>query len=126
MFLFPWLLEQFTFCPICSSPEDFTYFLLAHWSEPEHFNPSRLLGDWPKDAFFAFGSGMTSYVGRRFSELGSLAFLSVIVMGYKITVKPELEFANETFEERRERVLRKFQGVTVIPVRIAITLAKRS
>ena len=71
------------------------------------------MGDWPKHAFFAFGDGMRSCIGRRFAELESLAFLSMVVLAYKVTIKPEAKYANETFEQRRERVLRKFEGVTV-------------
>ena len=56
---------------------------------------------------------MRSCIGRRFAELESLAFLSMVVLAYKVTIKPEAKYVNETFERRRERVLRKFQGVTV-------------
>lgn len=40
-------------------------------------------------------------------------FLSLLVMKYKLDIKPEPEFANETFEVKKERVLRYSHGLTI-------------
>lgn len=42
----------------------------------------------------------------RFAELESVVALTMILQKYKVTVKEELEFAGETFEQRRERILK--------------------
>lgn len=42
-----------------------------------------------------------------------MVFLSMLVMKYKLDIKPEPEFVNETFEERRERVLKYYHGLTI-------------
>lgn len=49
---------------------------------------------------------------NRFAELENLVFLSMLVARYKVHVKQEPQFANETFVERRERVLQYFVGLT--------------
>ena len=41
----------------------------------------------------------------RFSEIEQIAVLSVIILHYKITVLDEPQFAHETAEERKMRVL---------------------
>lgn len=42
---------------------------------------------------------------HRFAELESVVALTMILQKYMITVKEEPEFAGETFEQRRERIL---------------------
>lgn len=48
----------------------------------------------------------------RFAELENLVFLSMLTSKYKIDVKSEPQFAHETFDQRRERVLQYFVGIT--------------
>jgi len=40
-----------------------------YWKDPEVFNPSRFLGDWPRDAFLAFSGGVRSCLGRQSAPL---------------------------------------------------------
>lgn len=49
-------------------------------------------------------------------------FLSLLVMKYKLDIKPEPEFANETFEEKKERVLRYSHGLTITWVTQVMTV----
>lgn len=39
--------------------------------------------------------------------------MSIIISRYKVTVKEEAEYAHETFEERKKRVLQSRAGITV-------------
>ncbi|CAL1699490.1 unnamed protein product [Somion occarium] len=96
-----------------------------YWSEPYAFKPARFLEDWPRDAFIPFSGGVRSCLGRRFAELESLVFLSMLVMQYKFIVKPEPQFANETFEQRKERILKFTQGITLTPVRVPLVFTRR-
>ena len=48
----------------------------------------------------------------RFAETEGVAALSILVSQYKITVKEEPQFAAETFEERKTRVLAARVGLT--------------
>ena len=50
---------------------------------------------------------------NRFGETESLAVLAMIVSQYKITIKEEPQFAGETFEERKLRVLSGHQILTL-------------
>ena len=49
----------------------------------------------------------------RFAETESTAVLAMLVSQYKITIKEEPQFAGETFEERKSRVLSVGQGLTL-------------
>ncbi|KAF8895566.1 cytochrome P450 [Infundibulicybe gibba] len=66
-----------------------------YWKDPHAFRPSRFLGDWPRDAFVPFSVGARACLGRR------------------ISVKEEAQFANETFEARKDRILRARPGLTL-------------
>ena len=36
--------------------------IARYWKDPRKFMPERFLGDWPKDAFFAFSQGISRFV----------------------------------------------------------------
>jgi hypothetical protein len=50
---------------------------------------------------------------HRFAETESIAVLAMLVSKYKITIKEELQFAGETFEERKARILSTRRVVTL-------------
>ena len=50
---------------------------------------------------------------KRFSETVAVAALTMLVSRYKITVKEEPQFTGETFEERKTRVLKCWNGLTL-------------
>ncbi|EFI27131.1 614/534 cytochrome P450 [Coprinopsis cinerea okayama7 len=84
-----------------------------YWKNPEEFRPERFLGDWPRDAFVPFSVGARACIGRKFAETEAVAVITMLVSKYKITIKEEPEFASETFEQRKERILKNYSGVTV-------------
>ena len=49
----------------------------------------------------------------RFAETEGTAVLAMLVSKYKITIKEEPQFAGETFEERKSRILYGTQGLTL-------------
>ncbi len=49
----------------------------------------------------------------RFFETEGIAIMTMLVSQYKIEVMDEPEFAAETFEERKARVLQAKQGLTL-------------
>jgi hypothetical protein len=57
----------------------------------------------------------------RFFETEGIAALTMLVSRYKITVKDEPEFAHETFDERRERLLRNNSVLTTTYVQACLT-----
>ena len=48
----------------------------------------------------------------RFAELESMVVLAMMVKNYKISVKQEPQFANETVEQTRARIFELTYGVT--------------
>jgi len=50
---------------------------------------------------------------RRFSETKGIAILTMLVSQYKLSVKEEPQFAHETFEERKARIIAARQGLTI-------------
>ncbi|KAH8075864.1 cytochrome P450 [Cristinia sonorae] len=96
-----------------------------YWDEPEAFKPSRFMGDWPRDAFLPFSGGVRSCIGRRFAELESVVVMAMLVKKYKITVKDEPQFAHETFEEKKARVLKTKNGLTLTPAKTSLVFTLR-
>lgn len=55
----------------------------------------------------------------RFSETEATVILAMLVSRYKIEVKEEAQFSGETFEQRKERILKARPGLTLTCARIA-------
>ena len=51
--------------------------------------------------------------------------LSIIVLHYKVTVLEEPQFAHETVEERKARVLQMYKPLLVKPVRVPLVFTPR-
>ncbi|KAK0188569.1 cytochrome P450 [Armillaria mellea] len=81
-----------------------------YWKDPEVFDPSRFLGDWPRQAFVPFSQGPRACMGRKFFETEGIAVLTMLISKFKITIK---ERPGETFEERRDRILKTRAGLTL-------------
>jgi len=97
-----------------------------YWEDPLSFKPSRFEGGkWPRDAFIPFSSGPRSCLGRRFSEAEFVVVIAMLVKKYKIAVKEEPQFFGETYEERKERVLRVKSGLTLTPLRMPLVFVRR-
>ncbi|KAF8811212.1 cytochrome P450 [Phlegmacium glaucopus] len=97
-----------------------------YWKDPHTFNPSRFLTDWPRDAFLPFSSGARACIGRKFAETEGTASLTMLISQFKITIKEEPQFAAETFEQRKTRVLSARPGLTLTPVRVPLVFTRRS
>jgi hypothetical protein len=91
--------------------------------------------DWNKDAFIPFSAGPRACLGRRsveyftsisaraltncqiqkirFAEMESVAAITMLVSQYKITLKELPQYANETFEQRKERLLKSTSLLTL-------------
>ena len=76
--------------------------------------------NWQRDSFLSFSAGPRACLGRkyvfydslispltplRFAETESVAIITKIVSTYRITVTEEPRFANETPQQRRNRLL---------------------
>ncbi|KAL5522930.1 hypothetical protein ACEPAF_1197 [Sanghuangporus sanghuang] len=96
-----------------------------YWKDPYEFRPQRFMEDWPRDAFLPFSGGARSCIGRRFSETESLAILAVLMARYRVETKEEPQFAGETFDQRRERLLKVKAGITSTPVRVPLVFKRR-
>ena len=61
----------------------------------------------------------------RFSEIEQIAVLSVIILHYHITVLEEPQYAHETAEERKMRVLAPHTRFLVKPIRTPVVFTPR-
>ncbi|KAJ3892405.1 cytochrome P450, partial [Lentinula edodes] len=97
-----------------------------YWQDPEEFRPARFLDpDWPRDAFVPFSAGPRACIGRKFFETEGVAVISMLISRYKIEIKEEPQFSNETFEERTARVLASKVGLTTTPIRVPLVFKRR-
>lgn len=87
--------------------------LARYWEDPYAFKPSRFLGDWPRDAFLPFSGGARSCLGRRFSETEGVAILTYIIKHFRVDVLEEPQYAGETFEQRKTRLLKCKSAITL-------------
>ena len=62
---------------------------------------------------------------RRFSETEQIAVLSFIILHYNITVIEEPQYAHETAEERKSRVLAPHARPLVQPIRTPVVFTPR-
>jgi len=60
-----------------------------------------------------------------FFETEGIAVLTMLVSQYKITIKDEPQFAGETFEERKSRILSARAGLTLTPIRVPLVFTRR-
>ncbi|CDO70501.1 hypothetical protein BN946_scf184569.g44 [Trametes cinnabarina] len=93
------------------------HFNPRYWDDPEAFKPERFLGNYHRDAFLPFSGGARGCVGRGFAETESVAVLSTIISRYRVEVLEEPQFAGETFEQRKTRLLKSQHSLTVYPER---------
>ena len=119
-------------------------FAAKYWPDPDEFRPSRFLEDYNKDLFMPFSAGERPCIGRRlvfqsidqgtsltkrptlrFSEIEQIAALSVIILHYKIIVLDEPQYAHETAEERKRRVLAAHTRFLVKPIRTPVMFTPR-
>ncbi|EJD03717.1 cytochrome P450 [Fomitiporia mediterranea MF3/22] len=96
-----------------------------YWDDPHEFRPSRFLGDWPKEAFLPFSGGPRACIGRRFFETEGIATLSILVSRYRIAIKEDPRFTGESFEMKKERILRCKAGLTLTPVHVPLVFIRR-
>jgi len=72
------------------------------------------------------GTGLTKCCHlTRFSEIEQIAVLSVIILHYKVTVLDEPQYAHETAEERKMRVLAVQFQLFAQPVRTPMVFTPR-
>ena len=84
-----------------------------YWADPDKFDPSRFLRDYPRDAFLPFSGGPRGCIGRGFAETESVAVLTLLIARYRVELRHEPRFAHESFEERRRRLLSSKLSVTL-------------
>ncbi|KAJ3923192.1 cytochrome P450 [Lentinula edodes] len=61
----------------------------------------------------------------RFFETEGVAVISMLISRYKIEIKEEPQFSNETFKERTARVLASKVGLTTTPIRVPLVFKRR-
>jgi len=99
-----------------------------YWEDPTQFKPSRFLkADWPRDAFVPFSSGLRSCVGRRFAETEAMTVLTMLVSRYKISTNPDhfKEVPGELPMQRRERLLKAEDRMSLTPVKVPLLFTRR-
>ncbi|KAG1862036.1 cytochrome P450 [Suillus subalutaceus] len=97
-----------------------------YWEDPFAFKPERFLGDWNRDAFLAFSGGYRGCAGRKFAETEGAAVLTILISQYIISIKDEPQFAGETYEQRKARVLDARSMLTLAPTRLPLVFRRRT
>ncbi|KAJ4475590.1 cytochrome P450 [Lentinula aciculospora] len=97
-----------------------------YWRNPEEFRPARFLDpDWPREAFIPFSAGPRACIGRKFFETEAVTVISMLISRFKVEIKEEPQYCNETFEKRKARVLDSRVGLTLTPTRVPMVFKHR-
>jgi len=99
-----------------------------YWSDPHEFKPARFLEGnkiYNTGAFMSFSAGARACIGRRFAEVELITAVALIVLRYKVTVLKEAQFAHETAEETKARVLQARKGLNLQPARVPLLFTRR-
>lgn len=96
-----------------------------YWSDLYAFKPERFFGEWNRDAFIPFSAGSRVCLGRRFFETEATAILALLISRYRVTIKEEPQFAHETFEQKKARVLKTKHALSLTPVRVPLVFTRR-
>ncbi|KAG9123471.1 hypothetical protein FRC07_014901 [Ceratobasidium sp. 392] len=104
-----------------------THYNPRYWPEPEEFRPSRFNEGYNKDAFLSFGTGRRACVGRRFAETEATAALATILLRYHVSIDSSKFPTNpgETIQARRERLLRPYHFMTMVPENMPLVFTRR-
>ncbi|THU98705.1 cytochrome P450 [Dendrothele bispora CBS 962.96] len=99
-----------------------------YWNNPMEFKPDRFMpgSNWPRDAYVPFSTGARSCMGRRFAEVEGVAIITMLILKYHVKIKEEDRFKNETFEQRKERILESRNGLTLTPLQIPLVFTQRA
>jgi hypothetical protein len=90
----------------------------------------------------SFSTGLRACIGRRFvdgsccdirpslifysfAEVELITAVALIVLRYKVTILKEAQFAHETAEETKARVLQARKGLNLQPVRVPLSFTRR-
>lgn len=92
---------------------------------PEARDPASVAGG-PRSPW-RYGSTLKLTSSRsRFAEIEAVTTIALIVTHYELSVTEDRRFANETWEQRKERVLAPVLGtLTLGPVGVPLTLKRR-
>ncbi|KAI0766849.1 cytochrome P450 [Trametes elegans] len=96
-----------------------------YWDDPEAFKPERFMGEYPREAFVPFSGGARACLGRSFAETEGVAVLAALISQYRVEVQDEPQFAGETFEQRKARLLESRYILTQFPVRAPLIFKRR-
>ncbi|KAG8741871.1 hypothetical protein FRC10_002332 [Ceratobasidium sp. 414] len=104
-----------------------THYNPRYWPEPEEFRPARFSGIYNKDAFLPFGNGRRMCIGKRFAETEATAVIAGILARYEISVDSSRfsTIPGETNQARRERLLRPYHFLTMVPEKMPLVFTRR-
>ncbi|KAL8279097.1 hypothetical protein RQP46_008555 [Phenoliferia psychrophenolica] len=95
-----------------------------YWTEPFAFRPARFVDTpeerWNRDAWVPFSGGPRACLGQKFALVESVAIISHICLNYTIHVPPALveqyrTLPGESQRDRRERIFKPTNGITLTP-----------
>ena len=93
------------------------------YPDPHTFKPERWCGDPDlKQHFTAFALGTRGCIGKRFAEVEMLAFVTRLVMGFKVL---PVRLPGETEVEMRQRYVAVKEQVTLGSARWDVRLERR-
>ncbi|KIM22191.1 hypothetical protein M408DRAFT_18227 [Serendipita vermifera MAFF 305830] len=96
-----------------------------YWDKPEVFDPNRFLRGYNKDAFIPFGVGHRACLGRKFSEVESVAMLVHLLRNYSVHLAPTSPDGSVDVAAARAKFSEATVSITLTPKEIPLIFRRR-
>ncbi|KIM25305.1 hypothetical protein M408DRAFT_50530, partial [Serendipita vermifera MAFF 305830] len=96
-----------------------------YWEDPETFDPTRFMRTYNKEAFIPFGVGHRACLGRKFSEVESVAMLIHLLKNYSVHLVPSSANGTVDVEAARAKFSRASVRITLTPAEIPLIFRRR-
>ncbi|KAG8815410.1 hypothetical protein FRC19_001051 [Serendipita sp. 401] len=96
-----------------------------YWENPEKFDPGRFMRPYNKDAYIPFGVGHRACLGRKFSEVESVAMLVHVLRNYSVHLMPTSPDGEIDINLSRERFSKASVRITLTPSEVPLIFRRR-
>lgn len=97
-----------------------------YWENPEKFDPGRFMRAYNKDAFIPFGVGHRACLGRKFSEVESVAMLIHLLRNYSVHLVPNRPDGTVDVDVARQKFSKASVRITLTPAEVPLIFRRRS
>ncbi|KAG8818645.1 hypothetical protein FRC17_010764 [Serendipita sp. 399] len=96
-----------------------------YWENPDKFDPGRFMRAYNKDAYIPFGVGHRACLGRKFSEVESVAMLIHLLRNYSVHLLPTSPDGSVDVDLARQKFSKASVRITLTPADVPLIFRRR-